>query len=282
MTLLPILAIVFLSSGLIIFSMLDAGSHAWLRHTREFSESAAQTMQRLFVFRDVRKLLGAYVLAMLLVPICLYVLDFAWVFVLLSFVVVFQFPKLYFKLLEGKRAQAINTALPDALAQISGSMRAGTTFISAVQSMVEEQNGPISQEFALMLREIRLGARLEEAMDNLGERVQTEEMDLVISAALIAQDLGGNLAEILSRLSDNLRRKMAMEGKIKSLTAQGVLQGYVVTALPFIILLALLIIEPEATQPIFSGLLGWVFLIVICSLQLVGGIVIRKIVSIDI
>ncbi len=282
MTLLLILAIFMLSAGLIVFSMLDAGSQAWLRHTKEFSESAAQTMQRLFVFRDVRNLLGVYVVAMLLVPLSLYVLDFAWVFVLLSFVIVFQFPKLYFKLLERKRAQAINVALPDALGQISGAMRAGSTFVSAVQSMVQEHNGPISQEFSLMLREIRLGARLEEAMDNLGERVQTEEMDLVICAALIAQELGGNLAEILSRLSDNLRQKMAMEGKIKSLTAQGVLQGYVVTALPFIILLALLIIEPEATQPIFSGLLGWIFLTMICFLQLVGGIVIRKIVSIDI
>jgi len=73
-----------------------------------------------------------------------------------------------------------------------------------------------------------------------------------------------------------------MEGKVKALTAQGVLQGYVVTALPFLILFALLAIEEEATRPIFTSLLGWIFLAVILALQIVGGIMIKKIVSIDV
>jgi len=148
--------------------------------------------------------------------------------------------------------------------------------------MVEEQAGPLGQEFGLLLREHRLGARMEEALDNLGERVQSEEMDLVISAALIAQDVGGNLAEILQRLSETIRRKLEMEGKIKSLTAQGVLQGHVVTALPFAILIVLTVIEPEAIRPMFHGLLGWCFLFVIVALQFVGGLLIRKIVRIEI
>ena len=123
---------------------------------------------------------------------------------------------------------------------------------------------------------------MEEALDNLAERVQTEEMDLFVSAALIAQEVGGNLSEILQRLSETIRRKLEMEGKIKALTAQGVLQGYVVTALPFMIMLALFFVEPEATQPLFSSLLGWLFLGVIVVLQVIGGITIRKIVRIDV
>jgi len=280
--LLTILLLLFVSAGLVVFTILDTGSSAWVRHTQAFTNTAEENMERMFVFTDARKLLIVYVSAMVVIPVLLYIMEFSWVFVLLSFIAVFQFPKMYFKKLASKRANAINAALPDALAQISGAMSAGSTFISAVQSMVEEQNGAISQEFSLLLREVRMGARLEEAMDNLGERVQTEEMDLVISAALIAQDIGGNLAEIYLRLSSNLRRKMEMEGKVKSLTAQGVLQGYVVTALPFLILLALLVPEPEATQPMFSSILGWAFLSVIIVLQVVGGTIIRKIVSIDI
>ena len=148
--------------------------------------------------------------------------------------------------------------------------------------MVEEQPGPLGQEFGLLLREQRVGARLEEALDNLGERVQSEEMDLVISATLIAQEVGGNLAEILHRLSETIRRKLEMEGKIRALTAQGILQGRVVTALPFVILLALLAIEPEATRPIFTGLLGWCFLGLIVVLQVVGALMIGRIVRIDV
>jgi tight adherence protein B len=280
--LLPILILVFISAGLIVYTLLDTGSDAWVQHTNNFQETAEDSLERNFMFSDPRKLLIMYVLAMFAVPVVLYFMDFSWVVIVLSFVCVFLFPKKYFKHLEAKRAEAINNALPDALGQISGAMRAGSTFITAVQAMVEEQKGPISQEFGLMLREQRLGTRLEDALDNLGERVQTEEMDLVISAALIAQDVGGNLAEIFARLSDTIRKKLEMEGKVKALTAQGVLQGYVVTALPFFILFMLMGIEREATEPMFTSLLGWIFLFVIIVLQVIGGSVIKKIVSIDV
>ncbi len=123
---------------------------------------------------------------------------------------------------------------------------------------------------------------MEDALDNLAERVQSEEMDLVVSAALIAHDVGGNLAEILHSLADTIRRKLEMEGKVQSLTAQGRLQGHVVTALPFMILGVLALIEPNATLPIFNTLLGWIFLSVIVVLLCIGGLMIRKIVDIDI
>lgn len=282
MMLLTVLGLLFLSAGLIAYTMMDTGSDAWVRHSQSFTEQTEDNLERMFMFTDTKKLLIVYVAAMFLVPLTLYLMDFSLVFVAISFVAVFHFPRLYFKRLASQRAEAINLALPDALAQVSGAMRAGSTFTSALQAMVEEQKGPISQEFSLMLREQRMGARLEEALDNLGERVQTEEMDLVISASLISQDVGGNLAEIFSRLSDTLRRKLEMEGKIKALTAQGILQGYVVTALPFMILLALMVIEPEATQPMFSSVLGWCFLFVILVLQIMGGAMIKKIVTIDV
>lgn len=280
--LLSILAMLFFSAGLIVFTMLDTGSDAWVKHSHEFTDAADDSLQRMFIFSDTRKLLIIYVSAMFIVPVFVYLMDFSWFVILASFAAVFYFPKLYFKHLTKKRAAAINAALPDALGQISGAMRAGSTFISAMQAMVEEQKGPISQEFSLLLREQRMGARLDEALDNLGERVQTEEMDLVISAALISQDIGGNLAEIFSRLSETIRRKMEMEGKVKALTAQGVMQGYVVTALPFLILMALMVIEPEATRPMFTSLLGWVFLVIILTLQCMGGFMIKKIVTIDV
>jgi tight adherence protein B len=152
----------------------------------------------------------------------------------------------------------------------------------AVQLYVNEVEGPLAQEFSLLQREQRLGARLEDALENLGERVQSEEVDLLVSAALIANDVGGNLAEILQSLAETIRRKIEMEGKIEALTAQGRLQGRVVSALPFLILLPLMYFEPVATMPLFTSLLGWVFLAVIIGMDLIGSVLIQKIVSIDI
>lgn len=282
MILLTILFLTFISVVIIAYTMMDTGSNAWVKHSESFTENTEDSLERMFMFTDTRKLFMIYVAAMFVVPITLYIMEFSNIVIAGSFIAVYHFPKAYFKRLAAKRADAINQALPDALAQVSGSMKAGSTFTSAIQAMVQEQTGPISQEFSLMLREQRLGARLDEALDSLGERVQTEEMDLVISAALIAQDVGGNLAEIFSRLSDTLRAKLEMEGKIKSLTAQGVMQGWVVTALPFLILFALSFMEPEAIQPMFSSVLGWAFLFVILVLQVMGGTMIKKIVSIDV
>ncbi|MEE9334680.1 MAG: type II secretion system F family protein [Granulosicoccaceae bacterium] len=282
MNVLLILVVIFISASLVVYSILHTSAGAWERYSQHFTNTADDQLQKMFVFADARKLLFIFIGALLLVPILLVWLGQSPVLIAAVVACIIIAPKMIMKRLANNRRDAINTALPDALQQISGAMRAGSTFTTAIQAMVAEQTGPISQEFSLMLREQRLGSRLEEALENLGERVQTEEMDLVISAALIAQDVGGNLSEILHRLSDTIRRKLEMEGKIKALTAQGVLQGRVVTMLPFMVLAALLFIEPEATRAIYTGLLGWIFLFVILVLQLVGGAMIRKIVNIEI
>jgi tight adherence protein B len=133
-----------------------------------------------------------------------------------------------------------------------------------------------------VLREQRLGKSLSEAMENLGERIMAEELDLVIAATQIANEVGGNLSEIFHRLSTTLRQKMEMEGKIKALTSQGILQGWVVGLLPFFIMVALYFVDQQNISPIFSNLLGWIFLGVIFINEAIGGLMIRKIVTIDI
>ena len=282
MILLFVLAAVFLSVSLIAYATINSSSTAWTEYSSSFSLSTESNLQNLFVFADTRKLLIIYLSSFVVVPGVLYFLDANVVVIVISVVALYLAPRFLFSWLAERRKRKINEALPDGLALIAGAMRAGSTFSIAIQALVEEQDGPLGQEFSLLLREQRVGARMEEALDNLAERVQTEEMDLFVSAALIAQEVGGNLSEILQRLSETIRRKLEMEGKIKALTAQGVLQGYVVTALPFMIMLALFFVEPEATKPLFSSLLGWLFLGVIVVLQVIGGITIRKIVRIDV
>ena len=278
-----ILCVVFASIALVGYAVLSGSSDAWDSHSERLGLQTESSLRRLFVFVDARRLVAIYAAALLGAPLALLALGQPPLLVLgVVALVLAAHPRFVLRRLAERRRRAINLSLPDALAQVAGSMRAGATFTSAVQAMVEEQPGPIGQEFGLLLREQRVGARLEEALDNLGERVQSEEMDLVISATLIAQEVGGNLAEILHRLSETIRRKLEMEGKIRALTSQGILQGRVVTALPFVILLALLAIEPEATRPIFTSLLGWCFLGVIVVLQVIGSLMIGRIVRIDV
>ncbi len=282
MTLTIVLFMMFLGVSLLAYIMMSSGSEAFETASESVASRTDSQLRKMFMFANTKKLLVLYLLMLVLVPLCLIALNQSVIVIVIAIVLMLMAPRFILNTMAKRRKSAINKALPDALAQVAGAMRAGSTFTSALQSMVEEQKGPLGQEFGLLLREQRLGARLEDALDNLGERVQSEEVDLVISAALIAQEVGGNLAEILQRLSVTIRRKMEMEGKIKALTSQGILQGYVVTALPFFILIALMFVEPDATRPIFSSVLGWGFLFMIGLLQIIGGLMIRKIVNIDI
>ncbi|PIE36195.1 MAG: hypothetical protein CSA54_04900, partial [Gammaproteobacteria bacterium] len=280
MNMLLILLTLFMSVALVGHVLLSRGQEVVRDVSSSVAERTDDRLRDLYIFANTRQLLMLYVAAVVLVPPVLFTFGFGLPLAVMAALVLLILPRLAIHRLAARRRDRINEALPDALAQIAGSMRAGATFTSAVEALVEEQGGALGQELSLMLRELRVGIRLEEALDNLAERVQTEEVDLVVSASLISMEIGGNLAEILFRLSDTLRRKLEMEGKIRALTAQGVLQGHVITALPFLIILALYFFEPEATKPLFNGLLGWIWLAVIGVMQLAGALMIRKIMRI--
>lgn len=277
-----VLAVLFISFTLVLYLGMRTTTEAVDQYSQKLTVTAESNMRKLFLFADTRKLSTFYIAAFILVPALLLLAGIGLVPVFACLILLLLAPRWLFARLAKRRRVQINQTLPDALSQISGAMRAGSTFSMALQSYVDEQSGPLGQEFSLLLREQRVGARLEDALDSLAERVQSEEMDLVVSAALIANDIGGNLAEILQSLAETIRRKLEMEGKVASLTAQGRLQGIVVSLLPFVILVPLTYFEPEATLPIFNSLLGWIFLTIIVVMVCVGGLFIRKIVDVDI
>ena len=262
--------------------VLRASSAGLVFYQQKTSDHLQKQLTGLFLFSDANKLSHAYLIVLIAAPVLLLFAGFAPLLVAVLFIALLLVPRFAFSLLRVRRANAINAALPDALSQLASAMRAGATFTVALQGLIEEDTGPLGDELSLMLREHRIGARMEDALDNLAERVRSEEMDLVVSAVLIAQDVGGNLAEILQGLSTTIRRKLEMEGKIKALTSQGMLQGYVVSALPFGLLAALCFIEPEATLPIFNSVLGWIALAIMATLQILGALMIKKIVTIQV
>ena len=233
-------------------------------------------------FENPKTLVASYLVIVFIVAVTLIFAGAGLLGIVLALCCLLLVPNLLFRLLIKQRVQRINTALPDALSQISAAMRAGSTFQTALQTQVDNNAGALEQEFAIVLRECRVGVRMEDALENLAERSNSEEIDLLVSAATIAQEVGGNLSDALQGLSDTIRRKLEMEGKIQSLTAQGRLQGHVVTALPLVMLLGLCFVEPETTLPMFSSLLGWIVLLIMFVLQITGALMISKIVSIDI
>jgi tight adherence protein B len=191
-------------------------------------------------------------------------------------------PRLTWRVLRARRTDKLVLQLPDGLTMMSGAMRAGAGLQGALELVVKESPAPLSQEFSILLREQRLGLPLEESLQGLGQRLKLEDINLFVSALTIAKEVGGNLSEVLERLASTLRAKAVMEGKIKALTSQGKLQGIIVGLLPVFLGGVLYAMDPLSMLPMFTTWYGWATMAVIAVMLLLGGVFIKKIVTIDV
>ncbi len=221
--------------------------------------------------------------SLLVLVVFLFFYFFQSVFTLFFSLPVFYFLRRFFLFhLCEKRKNNFHNALPDGLLAISNGIKSGLALNHALDLMVSEMEGPISQEFSLVIKEVKMGVSLQEALDNLLKRVYLVDLEIAICAIKIARETGGPLSDILKNLSDTVRRKIQMERKIKSLTSQGRMQGFVMVALPFMVGFALYNIEQEAMRHLFTDPIGWIVLAVCFFLVSMGIFFIKKIVDIDI
>ena len=137
------------------------------------------------------------------------------------------------KWLDRRRRDKFNAQLPEALATMSNALRAGFSISQAFDSVVETGEVPVSEEFAILQRQLRIGMGFEEALDSMSARVGSDDLTLVTTAILIARKTGGNVTEIFDKISETIRGRMKVERKVKTLTAQGRLQGLIVSAMPW-------------------------------------------------
>lgn len=262
--------------------VLKWGEKMLVRQQDSLATQASTTLADMFIFLDPQKMFRYNVMAMAALPAAVWFLTANPVFTLITLVATYVLPKYYVRHLRERRLKQLEKQLPDALLMITGAMTAGASLNIAIESMIKEQRPPIAQEFELMVRELRIGVDFDTALLNMEKRNPIADFALVIAALRISREVGGNLAEILNSLADTLREKQTMEGKIASLTAQGKIQGIVMTALPLLVMLGLTQIEPVAMAPLFSTWPGWLTLAVIMTMEIIGYFFIRKITRIDV
>lgn len=184
--------------------------------------------------------------------------------------------------LKTKRTESFVYQLPDCLSTISMSLRAGSNFGRALSMVVEQQPAPISQEFALVISEVRMGRQVEDALQSLYRRINSAEVELFISAVAISRSVGGNLADTLENLSDTIRERMQIEGKIQALTAMGRMQGWVVGAMPLLVAYVLYKREPESVSAFVNEPIGWLISSILVIMAALAAYMIYKIVNIDV
>lgn len=201
---------------------------------------------------------------------------------LVCMIVAFPMPRLYLRLLRKQRLQKFTDQLEDALLAMSSSLKAGFSINQALDAVAQENRSPISFEFTLLMQELRLGVSLEDALLKMNKRLGSPDFELVSVAIITARQTGGELTAILERLAGVIRERVKIQQKIRSLTAQGRLQAYIIGAVPFLLMLAMFYISPDMMDSFFSSITGILLLAVVIALDAVGFFVIRKITTIDI
>jgi tight adherence protein B len=277
-----IAVVVLLLVAVVVWLVMQWVDNKLQQQKESLAQQASTTLADMFIFLDPQKMFRYNVAAMVLLPVIVWFLTANPLFSLVALVAAYVLPKYYVRNMRIKRFKTLEKQLPDALLMITGAMSAGASLNVAIESMIKEQRPPVAQEFDLMARELRLGVDFDTALQNMERRNPIPDFALVIAAMRISREVGGNLAEILNSLATTLREKQTMEGKIASLTAQGKIQGVVMTGLPLLVMFGLTQLEPVAMAPLFSTWPGWLTLAVIGTMEVMGYFFIQKITRIDV
>ncbi len=180
-----------------------------------------------------------------------------------------------------KRADMLSEEIGDSLQGMSNSLRAGYSFQQAMDLISKETAGPLGKEYRRTLREINLGVTIDQALHNLIDRVQNEDLELMISTVLIQRSIGGNLAEIFDKIADTIRQRARMKGEVRVLTAQGRISSWIIGGMPVFLLVILQIMSPGYISMFFTTTLGWMLLGGAAVAEVIGFILIRKVTNIE-
>ena len=181
-----------------------------------------------------------------------------------------------------KRRKDFVNQLSDCLTTVANALRAGFSFLQAMELISKEMEPPISEEFAQTIREMKLGTRMEDALETMDVRVGCPDFSLVIAAVLIQHQVGGNLAQILDTISSTINERIRMRREVMALTAQGRASGWVLALLPIALAGILSIINPSYLAPLWEEQIGRIAIGAALVMELIGFLVIKRIVDIEV
>jgi tight adherence protein B len=245
-------------------------------------ERTEADLAQLFVFVSARSLLFRTALTVAAVLVAGALLHIEWPLVASFAAAAVLGPRILVATMRRKRQRRLAAQLPDAISLWAGLLRSGQGVMAALAQVAHRQPEPLGAELKLTLAEHRLGMPLGASIGALRDRIGAPDLRMLATLLQVHRELGGNLAEAMDRLAATLRGRLAMEARIRSLTAQGRLQGVVVGALPLLLAAVLSIMEPAAMHAMVSTPIGWAAVAVIGALEATGFVMIRRIVNIDV
>ncbi|MBS2021124.1 MAG: type II secretion system F family protein [Deltaproteobacteria bacterium] len=280
---LPAITFLLTAASVFFFALLILGvlQRAFEQYKERYVTKSMNDLSDMFLFVDPGQILLLNIAAFLMVAGMGFLLGGFFLGALMGIAGFFA-PIGAVQFYRARRVEKFNLQLQDALQQISNALRAGLTFQQAMEAVGKESPAPLRQEFGLFIKEVKLGVPVDEALLNMANRVGSEDLELVATSTNIARQLGGNMAEMYETIAATIRERFRLEGKIKSLTSQGKMQGWIVSSLPLVIGLFLNWYRPDLMEPMFDGFFGYALVSIIVMMMATAFVFIRKIVNIDV
>ena len=188
----------------------------------------------------------------------------------------------YLGMRAGRRARAFEAALPDSLQLVASSIRTGFSLTQALDAAAESAAEPLATEFNRALSETRLGASLEDGMERVADRVDSQDLRWTVMAIRIQREVGGNLAEVLHTTAATMRERASMRRRIRALSAEGRLSAYILISLPLALALFLFLTRRAYLSLLWTTTLGLVMSAIAVVGMVVGWLWMRKLVDVEI
>ena len=262
---------------------------------RDFGANISRELAQADLKLKVSEYLFIWAGAIVGIPVFMFIFGFFLpalqnpIALLIGAVVGFFLPRFYVGRRQGGRLKSFNKQLPDTITLLANALRAGSSFLQAIELVVRESRPPISTEFQRVIREVNLGLPFEQALQNMVRRVKSDDLDLMATASSIQYQVGGNLAEILDSIAYTIRERVRIKGEIQTLTAQQRISGYVVAFLPIGLAGFLFLIAPSFMATMFDASVniggiptGMILIGVGLTMMFIGFMAIRKIVDIEV
>ena len=214
-----------------------------------------------------------------------FIISSSWIFAVIGMILGAFVPRMYVKRQEKSRLKKFDNQLGDMLNLMVNGLRAGFSTLQAMEAISRELPKPINEEFHRVVQEMQLGIMMEDALDHLLRRINSDDLDLVITAINVQREVGGNLAEILDSISFTIRERVRIKGEIQALTAQGRATAWVISALPIALTALLFLVNRDYIMQFFNPETRncGIPIIVLAAVMIVTGfIATQKIVDIDI
>jgi tight adherence protein B len=191
-------------------------------------------------------------------------------------------PGFYVKFRQSQRLKAFNNQLGDTLLLLSNALKAGYSFAQAIDTVSKNASPPIAEEFARCVREMNLGGTVEESLGHMVKRIESDDLDLMVTAVAIHRTVGGNLAEILDNIAFTIRERVRIKGQIATLTASARSSGQLITGLPIILAVFMYFATPTYFKPMTESPVGWIIIGMAGFMIFLGNLVMGKVTSIEV